>query len=155
MLPRCARLLTATLALSALMVGCAAPVEGASASLDPEGESSVHGFLSVEQSAALGQEGEGTRQTAAATFLRVQDGTDPLVVARLVGAAVDLPAPGQCRLEGQGDSSSIPLRMLNPVEMVPAGEVTVRAGESSTRLVSRVRVSKSISSCGLPCCGPI
>ena len=27
--------------------------------------------------------------------------------------------------------------MLNPVEMVPAGEVTVRAGESSTRLVSR------------------
>lgn len=136
MLSCLARLSPASVAVCALLTGCAVPVE--SGMQGGEGEAaSVHAFLSVEQSAAWGQqEGEGTRQTASATFLRVPDGTDPQLMARMVGAVVDLPSPGQCRVEGQGEGL-LPLRALNPIEMVPVGEVSVRAGEASTRLVAR------------------
>ncbi|RYE94962.1 MAG: hypothetical protein EOO75_00580 [Myxococcales bacterium] len=134
MLSCLARLSPTSVAVCALLTGCAVPVESGG---QVEGETaSVHAFLNVEQSAALGQQGEGTRQTAAATFLRVPDGTDPQLMARMVGAVVDLPLPGQCRVEGQGEGL-LPLRMLNPIEMVPVGEVSVRAGEASTRLVAR------------------
>lgn len=123
-------------AFCALMVGCAAPVETGVPSAS-EDAGAVHGFLSVDRTSSWDQEQAGAREVASATFLKVQEGTDPAVVAKLVGAVPDLPVAGTCRALDAGDATSLPLRTLNPVEMVRVGDVTVRSETSTTRLVTR------------------
>ncbi len=123
-----------TVAVCALLVGCTAPVEQGPAS--NEGAAVVHGYLEVDRSSGWGPD-EGAREAASATFLRMQQGSDPGVVARLVGAIPELPAPGSCRVQNADEPTSLPLRTLNPVELVQVGDVAVRSAASSTRLVTR------------------
>jgi hypothetical protein len=127
-------LLTASAVLLALLSGCATPVEAGTTGGEETG--SVHGYLSVERTSPWVEQ-QGTREVASATFLRVQEGTDPGVVARLVGAIPELPPEGTCRALDAVEPTTVPLRTLSPVELLRVGEVVVRSETTSTRLVTR------------------
>lgn len=103
--------------------------------------STIHGYLSVERQAEVGGPGEaakaeGPRERASATFLRVQEGTDPDVVAGLLGVAKLVPSEGRC-VAGDVDAPAVALHTLSPVELVQVGEVVLRRGTQSTALVAR------------------
>ncbi len=116
------------------LAGCATPVEGPGGA---EESGAVHGYLSVERNSPWEQQGQGARDVAFATFLRVQEATDPSSVARLVGAVPELPAEGVCRELNVQEATSMPLRTMSPVELLRVGEVTVRSGTSAGKLVTR------------------
>lgn len=96
----------------------------------------VHGFLEVDRTAPWGAD-DGAREVASATFLRVHDGNDPAMVARLVGAVSELPSGVGCQALGASEPTTMPLRTLNPVELVQAGDISLRSETSATRLVAR------------------
>lgn len=126
-------LLTIT-ALLAWLSGCATPGDAEVPSGEDPG--AVRGYLSVERTSPWNSDTQRTRETASATFLRLQEGGDPSMAARLVGASLDLPPDGTCSpLEVV--EPTVPLRTLNPVELLRVGDVTVRSNTSSTRLVAR------------------
>lgn len=108
--------------------GCATSVsDGADADA-----AQVHAFLRVDQ--AVDASG-GARTHATASFLRVHDGGDPTVVARVVGALPAIPPEGGCaRLD---DEPAVPLHSLTPVELVQVDGVTVGSDEASTSLSAR------------------
>lgn len=115
------------------VVGCAQPTTGESAET---GE--THAFLRVERTVAAGPDGQKLEGRAAASFLRtVQPGAErPLVAARLVGALLDVPRESGCvpRLSSQ---PSVALRTLSPVDLVPAGDISVQSGDVTTVLAAR------------------
>jgi hypothetical protein len=90
----------------------------------------VHAYLSVDRSREQAGSERVTKEVASASFLRTRDGSDPTVVARLVGVMPDLPAAGTCAVLGDNQiaPSSVPLRTLSPVEMVHVGEVSLGNG---------------------------
>ncbi len=120
-----------------LGAGCTGPVEGGYAG-DSEAPkldgvhaetAQVHAYLSVDRSREQTGTERITKEVASASFLRTRDGSDPTVVARLVGVMPDLPAAGACAvLDDSQAPSSVPLRTLSPVEMVHVGEVSLGNG---------------------------
>ncbi|MDW8248109.1 MAG: hypothetical protein RMJ98_02240 [Myxococcales bacterium] len=128
-------LLTASTVLLSLLSGCATPAETVVSGGEETG--SIHGYLSVERTSPWGAEGLGAKEVASATFLRVQEGTDPGVVAKLVGAIPELPPEGTCWALDAMEPTTVPLRTLSPVELLRVGEVVVRSETTSTRLVTR------------------
>lgn len=127
--------LLASATLLAWLSGCATPGETGVPS-GGEDPGTVRGYLSLERTSPWNPEAQGARETASATFLRLQEGSDPAVAARLVGAVLDLPPEGTCSPLDAVDST-VPLRTLNPVELLRVGDVMVRSDTSSTRLVAR------------------
>lgn len=122
------------MAASVTLGGCATDVVSEP---NDAGTTSVYAFLSVERTETPRDEENRAREAASATFLRVQEGSDPALVAKLVGAIPELPAEGACQIQGPLEASSAPLRTLNPVELLHAGEVVVRSETSDTPLVAR------------------
>ena len=116
-------------AVALVLGGCATTVEGG-----PDSEvTQVHAFLRVDQAA---EAAGATRTHASASFLRVHEGGDPGVVARLVGAAPTLPPEGGCaRLDGDG--VGVPLRAISPVELVQVDGVTLTTDSGRTQLSAR------------------
>lgn len=135
MRPSATSLLPTATTLLALLSGCATPVEAGAAGGEDAG--TVHGYLSVERTSPWEQAPQGAREVASATFLRLQEGTDAALVAKLVGATLELPPEGTCRPLDAIDTTSVPLRMLSPVELLRVGDVVVRSETTSTRLVTR------------------
>jgi hypothetical protein len=82
----------------------------------------THGFLRVERTLLAGPDGKQLEGRAAATFLRSvsPEAERPLVAARLVGALI-----------------ALALRTLSPVDLVPAGELSVTSDEVTTALAAR------------------
>jgi hypothetical protein len=110
------------------LAGCATPV-GGPADADP---APVHAFLRVDQ--AVDATG-GARTHATASFLRVHEGGDPAVVARVVGAVPAMPPEGGCsRLD---DEPAVPLHTLTRVELVQVEGVTVGGDDTATSLSAR------------------
>lgn len=130
----------ALVAAASAVVGCATPDETARPQAEGEEVASdataVHGFLSVERVQPWSSS-EGASEAASATFMKVHQGTDPVVVARLVGAIPELPESGSCREQNSAEPASMPLRALSPVEMVSVGDVLVRSETSTTKLMAR------------------
>lgn len=115
------------------VVGCAQPTTG-----EPAESGETHAFLRVERTVAAGPDGQKLEGRAAASFLRtVQPGAErPLVAARLVGALLDVPRESGCvaRLSSQ---PSVALRTLSPVDLIPAGDISVQSGDVTTVLAAR------------------
>lgn len=98
----------------------------------------THGFLRVERTLLAGPEGRQLEGRAAATFLRSvsPEAGRPLVAARLVGALIDVPREAGCspRLPAE---PALALRTLSPVDLVPAGELSITSDEITTALAAR------------------
>lgn len=122
--------------LGVTLGACAQPTTADSAEQAEPGE--THAFLRVERTVAAGPDGQKLEGRAAASFLRtVQPGAErPLVAARLVGALLDVPRESGCvpRLASQ---PSVALRTLSPVDLVPAGDISVQSGDVTTLLAAR------------------
>jgi hypothetical protein len=98
--------------------------------------SSTQAVLSVDRIAAAGDPGGSARAHASAYFLRLQAGADPNLAARLVGAAHDLPAVGQCEAVGVL-SEAMPLATLGPVDLVDVGEIALEASSIRATFAAR------------------
>lgn len=121
--------------LGGLGVGCTSQVEASDG--DAGGEvGAVHGYLGVERT--VDEQGVVTlRDRASATFVRTREGTDPRLVARLLGVLPSLPPPGQCAVSGADEVTSPALRMLSPAELLPVGDVALRVGDDERPLLAR------------------
>jgi hypothetical protein len=98
----------------------------------------THGFLRVERTLLAGPDGKQLEGRAAATFLRSvsPEAERPLVAARLVGALIDVPREPGCSPRLQAEPA-LALRTLSPVDLVPAGELSVTSDEVTTALAAR------------------
>jgi hypothetical protein len=98
----------------------------------------THGFLRVERTLLAGPDGKQLEGRAAATFLRSvsPEAERPLVAARLVGALLEVPREPGCSPRSQAEPA-LALRTLSPVDLVPAGELSVTSDEVTTALAAR------------------
>jgi hypothetical protein len=110
---------------AATSIGCSAPV------VDDVADASgamTEGVVLVERMVA----GDGTTQTnVSAKFMRLTTPVDADLAERVVGAKLDLPAPGSCRPVTFGTSSTVNSEARNAlggIELIDVGDVTLRAG---------------------------
>jgi hypothetical protein len=143
----------ACLMLASLAAGCSAPTAGDAA--DANGaitqgivlvERSVNvsrGSASSESSsdAAIQSDGVATAPVTnvSAKFMRLSPATDPELAERMVGSPFDLPATGGCMVlsPAAAEESAISLSALGPIELLDAGDVTLKTGSTEMPLAAR------------------
>jgi hypothetical protein len=119
----------------ALVVG--AGCSNAVVSPSSAGSSSTVALLSVERSAAAGDSTVIPRAHASAYFMRLPAGADSNLAARLVGAALTLPAIDQCESADSLWNRGLPLASLEPVDLVDVGQVAIEAGQTTETMAAR------------------
>jgi len=117
-------------ALAAL--GCSAPVVDDVA--DANG-TLTQGMVLVERSAV---EGATPQTNVSAKFMRLPAAADPELAERVVGSPFDRPPAGSCQAIGAAVEEPVPgLSAQGPIELLDAGDVSVRAGEVGMPLAAR------------------
>lgn len=95
-------------------------------------------LLSVELIAPAGERERAARTHASARFLRMPSSTDEGLASHLVGAALELPAIGQCASVAPFEEErGIPLGAFGPIDLVDVGVVTIEAGAAHAALAAR------------------
>ncbi|MFO7181755.1 MAG: hypothetical protein DIU78_023855 [Pseudomonadota bacterium] len=123
--------LLALLGLGSTLVACSGST--ASHTVDAD-RGSTHALVSIErrdspdQNLALAQ--------AFASFVRTPPEVDPSVVRWLTGLELGLPDLGQCT-SGTTRDGSMPLSPLDRVELLDAGDVTLRTADGRVELAPR------------------
>jgi len=105
--------------------GCSAVVAGSSSEGDAQ-SASVTGVVVVEKTAT----DDAARGEVSARFVRVRGAADDDAL-RLVGAALDLPAVGEC------SSAGLPAATARAVELLDVGSVSIESAGQKTNLVGR------------------
>src|ERR1035437_6071062 len=118
------RFLTPLLLVGPLLGGCSATIVGTPEAADADA-TSVTGVVLVEQS---GSAMDGAHAEISARFLRVH-GTVDEGALRLVGAALDMPAPGECAALADADVAP-----SSRVELLDVGTLTLESGTSRATL---------------------
>jgi len=121
------RSLTPLLLVGPLLGGCSATIVGTPEAADADA-TSVTGVVLVEQS---GSALDGAHAEISARFLRVH-GTVDEGALRLVGAALDVPAPGECAAIADADVAP-----SSRVELLDVGTLTLESGTSHATLQPR------------------
>jgi hypothetical protein len=121
--------LVASGALAAL--GCSAPVIDDTA--DANG-AVTQGMVLVERSAA---EGAAPQTNVSAKFMRLPAAADPELAERVVGSPFDRPPAGSCQALGASADEPSGLGAAGPIELLDAGDVTVRTGLLEMPLAAR------------------
>lgn len=112
---------------AALLMGCSATV-GASSDVDADTTGPVTAVVVVERV----QQGDASRVSAIARFVRVRGGAVDERALQTVGAATEIPAVGACLILGEGDETAI-----RGVELQDVGAVTLEASSSRIQLAAR------------------
>lgn len=96
----------------------------------------TYALLAVDRSEPAGA-ADAARAHASARFLRISTGADPSRAARLLGAVPEMPGLGTCAPVDALADPGIPLASLGPVDLVPAGELSVEADGARATLAAR------------------
>jgi hypothetical protein len=137
---RCASLVFAGVAV----VGCSAPVAG---DVSDANGAVTRGIVLVERSvnmsreSAAGSTAEGVAPltNVSAKFMRLSAAADAELAERVVGSPFDLPATGSCTVLSStaDDEIASNLSSLGSIELLDAGDVTVKAEGTEMPLAAR------------------
>ncbi|WP_437732937.1 hypothetical protein [Sorangium sp. So ce1335] len=141
----------------AALIGCSAPVAGDDAA-DASGVV-TQGVVRVERAINLSRddawttsavefdeaalpsaavEGAGSVTNVSAKFMRLSSAADPELAERVVGSTFDLPSAGSCMvLSPAGDEAATSLSAIGPIELLDAGDVTMRTDSAAMPLAAR------------------
>lgn len=112
--------------------GCSAPVVDDNVDA---GGGMTQGIVLIER--VEGADG-ATQTNVSAKFMRFSAATDPEVAERVVGSRLDLPAVGECMILRPFDGSDdVGLAAVGSIELLDAGDVTVRTDEAVMSLATR------------------
>jgi hypothetical protein len=125
--------LGAPLCFALVLGGCSGTVSSSSTT----GGSSTVALLSVERSASASDSTVTPRAHASAYFMRLAAGADNVLAARLVGAALPLPAADHCESTDALWNRGLPLASLEPVDLVDVGQVSLEAGHTTETMAAR------------------
>lgn len=113
-------------------LGCSTPV------IDDVADANgavTQGLVLVERSAA---EGAAPQTNVSAKFMRIPAAADPELAERVVGSPFDRPLVGACQAVGAGaDEPSPGLGAAGPIELLDAGDVTLKTGALEMPLAAR------------------
>ncbi|WP_437674424.1 hypothetical protein [Sorangium sp. So ce131] len=84
-------------------------------------------------------EGAGSVTNVSAKFMRLSSAVDPELAERVVGSPLDLPAAGSCMVlsPAADDESAISLSSLGSIELLDAGDVTMKTESTEMPLAAR------------------